>query len=111
MLILKTTVKTNDAEKAVVFDEIDTGVGGRVAEAVGLKLKELAEKQQVLCVTHQPQVASLANQHFLVEKTMSKNQTRINVRESMTRKKPKKLPECWRAKRLPKRRVSTPVNY
>ena len=81
MLILKTTVKTNDAEKAVVFDEIDTGVGGRVAEAVGLKLKELAEKQQVLCVTHQPQVASLANQHFLVEKTMSKNQTRINVRE------------------------------
>ncbi len=81
MLILKTTVKTNDAEKAVVFDEIDTGVGGRVAEAVGLKLKELAEKQQVLCVTHQPQVASLANQHFLVEKTVSKNKTRINVRK------------------------------
>ena len=81
MLILKTTVKTNDAEKAVVFDEIDTGVGGRVAEAVGLKLKELAEKQQVLCVTHQPQVAALANQHFLVEKTMSKNQTSIGVRE------------------------------
>ncbi len=81
MLILKTTVKTNDAEKAVVFDEIDTGIGGRVAEAVGLKLKELAEKQQVLCVTHQPQVAALANQHFLVEKTMSKNQTSIGVRE------------------------------
>ena len=81
MLILKTTVKTNDAEKAVVFDEIDTGIGGRVAEAVGLKLKELAAKQQVLCVTHQPQVAALANQHFLVEKTMSKNQTSIGVRE------------------------------
>lgn len=81
MLILKTTAKTSDAEKAVVFDEIDTGIGGRVAEAVGLKLKELSKTQQVLCVTHQPQVASLANHHFLVEKTMTKNQTSVSIRE------------------------------
>ncbi|CAN5639125.1 DNA repair protein RecN [soil metagenome] len=81
MLILKTTAKTIDAEKAVVFDEIDTGVGGRVAEAVGLKLKELSKTQQVLCVTHQPQVASLANHHFSVEKTMTKNQTRVSIKE------------------------------
>lgn len=81
MLILKTTAKTADAEKAVVFDEIDTGIGGRVAEAVGLKLKELSKTQQVLCVTHQPQVASLANHHFLVEKTMTKNQTSVSIRE------------------------------
>ncbi|MGI9055768.1 MAG: DNA repair protein RecN, partial [Pyrinomonadaceae bacterium] len=63
------------------FDEIDTGVGGRVAEAVGLKLKELSKTQQVLCVTHQPQVASLANHHFSVEKTMTKNQTRVSIKE------------------------------
>ena len=81
MLILKTTVKSNNAEKAVVFDEIDAGIGGRVAESVGLKLKELSKTQQVLCVTHQPQVASLANHHFLVEKTMTKNQTRIDIKE------------------------------
>ncbi len=81
MLILKTTAKTKDAEKAVVFDEIDTGIGGRVAEAVGLKLKELSKTQQVLCVTHQPQVASLASHHFLVEKTMTKNQTSVSIRE------------------------------
>jgi DNA repair protein RecN (Recombination protein N) len=81
MLILKTTAKTNDAEKAVVFDEIDAGIGGRIAEAVGLKLKELSKNQQVLCVTHQPQVASLANHHYLVEKTMSKKQTRVGVKE------------------------------
>ena len=81
MLILKTTAKTNEAEKAVVFDEIDAGIGGRVAEAVGLKLKELSKTQQVLCVTHQPQVASLANHHFLVEKTMTKNQTRVGIKE------------------------------
>lgn len=81
MLILKTTAKSGDAEKAVVFDEIDAGIGGRVAEAVGLKLKELSKRQQVLCVTHQAQVASLANHHYLVEKAMTKNQTRIGVKE------------------------------
>lgn len=81
MLILKTTAKSSDTKKAVVFDEIDTGIGGRVAEAVGLKLKELSKTQQVLCVTHQPQVASLANHHYLVEKTMTKNQTRIGIKE------------------------------
>ena len=80
MLILKTTAKSNDAEKSVVFDEIDTGIGGRVAEAVGLKLKELARTQQVLCVTHQPQVASLADRHFLVEKAIEKDKTRVGVK-------------------------------
>jgi DNA repair protein RecN (Recombination protein N) len=81
MLILKTTAKLSEFEKAMVFDEIDTGIGGRVAEAVGLKLKELAKTQQVLCVTHQPQIASLADQHFLVEKEAVKNRTKISVRE------------------------------
>jgi len=81
MLILKTTVKSADADKAVVFDEIDTGIGGRVAEAVGLKLKELSKTQQVLCVTHQPQVASLADQHFLVNKQMAKNRTEVSVKQ------------------------------
>lgn len=81
MLILKTTAKLSEFEKAMVFDEIDTGIGGRVAEAVGLKLKELAKTQQVLCVTHQPQVASLADQHFVVEKEAVKNRTEIRVRE------------------------------
>ena len=81
MLILKTTAKSNDAEKAVVFDEIDAGIGGRVAESVGLKLKELAKTQQVLCVTHQPQVARLADHHFLVEKEAVKNRTEIRVKE------------------------------
>ncbi len=80
MLILKTTAKGGSADKAAVFDEIDAGIGGRVAEAVGLKLKELSKTQQVLCVTHQPQIASLADKHFLVEKEM-KDRTIIGVRE------------------------------
>ena len=81
MLILKTVAGINYPEKSVVFDEVDAGIGGRVAEAVGLKLKELSKTQQVLCVTHQPQVASLANQHFLVEKETIRNKTRVGVRE------------------------------
>jgi len=81
MLILNTTTKLAEKSKTMVFDEIDTGIGGRVAEAVGLKLKELAKTQQVLCVTHQPQVAALANHHFVVEKESQKNRTSIKVRE------------------------------
>ncbi len=80
MLILKTTAKSNEAEKSVVFDEIDTGIGGRVAEAVGLKLKELSGSQQVLCVTHQPQVASLADHHYLVEKETDGKKTTVGMR-------------------------------
>ena len=87
MLILKTTAKSSGAEKSVVFDEIDVGIGGRVAEAVGLKLKELAKTQQVLCVTHQPQVASLADQHFMVEKETVGKRTKVSVRELKDKEK------------------------
>ena len=81
MLILKTTAKTNDPDKTAVFDEVDAGIGGRVAEAVGLKLRSLSDTQQVLCVTHHPQVASLANQHFLVEKEILDGNTEVSVRK------------------------------
>ena len=80
MLILKTTAKSLSETTSTVFDEVDAGIGGRVAEAVGSKLKELAASRQVLCVTHQPQVASKADSHFVVEKEMSKNRTSIAVR-------------------------------
>lgn len=79
MLILKTTAKLSENPKTAVFDEIDAGIGGRVAESVGLKLKELAKNHQVLCVTHQPQVAALADRHFLVIKEMAENKTKIRV--------------------------------
>jgi len=81
MLILKTVSKTKDAEKTAVFDEIDAGIGGRVAEAVGLKLKQLSRFHQVLCVTHQPQIASQADRHFLIEKETVNDRTTIATRE------------------------------
>ena len=81
MLILKTTAGADTSGSTAVFDEIDAGIGGRVAEAVGLKLKALANSQQVLCVTHQPQVASKADRHFAIEKSMKRSSTSIAVRE------------------------------
>jgi DNA repair protein RecN (Recombination protein N) len=69
-----------NAVKTLVFDEIDTGIGGRAAEAVGRKLKSLAQSNQVLCVTHLPQIASFADHHYLIEKNESGGRTRTTVR-------------------------------
>jgi DNA repair protein RecN (Recombination protein N) len=80
MLILKTAAKNLSKTTATVFDEIDAGIGGRVAEAVGVKLNELGKTRQVLCVTHQPQVASKADTHLVVEKSMSAESTSVTVR-------------------------------
>jgi DNA repair protein RecN (Recombination protein N) len=66
--------------RTLVFDEIDIGIGGRAADAVGQKLKSLSRGQQVLCVTHLPQIASFADQHLVVEKHESGGRTRMQVR-------------------------------
>ncbi len=66
--------------RTLVFDEVDAGIGGRVAEVVGRKLRDLAEHDQVLCVTHVPQIAALAERHFLAEKRESGGRTVASVR-------------------------------
>jgi DNA repair protein RecN (Recombination protein N) len=66
--------------RTLVFDEIDIGIGGRAAEAVGHKLKMLSRVQQVLCVTHLPQIAAFADQHFLIEKREDRGRTKTQVR-------------------------------
>jgi DNA repair protein RecN (Recombination protein N) len=66
--------------RTLVFDEIDIGIGGRAAEAVGHKLKVLSRAQQVLCVTHLPQIAAFADQHFLIEKREDYGRTKTAVR-------------------------------
>ena len=67
-------------QKTMVFDEIDTGIGGRAAEAVGKKLKSLARSNQVLCVTHLPQIATFGDHHFVIEKKEFGGRTRTSVR-------------------------------
>jgi DNA repair protein RecN (Recombination protein N) len=68
------------AQRTLVFDEIDTGIGGRAAEAVGKKLKALARSNQVLCVTHLPQIATFADHHYVIEKKESAGRTRTRIR-------------------------------
>jgi DNA repair protein RecN (Recombination protein N) len=68
-------------QRTLVFDEIDTGIGGRAAEAVGKKLKALAKGNQVLCVTHLPQIATFADHHYLIEKRIASGRTKTTVRQ------------------------------
>ncbi len=63
----------------LIFDEVDVGIGGKTADIVGRKLKSIAQHTQVLCVTHQPQVAARGNQHLLSKKTKSQNHTHVNL--------------------------------
>ncbi len=67
-------------QRTLVFDEIDTGIGGRAAEAVGKKLKALARSNQVLCVTHLPQIATFGDHHYVIEKKESGGRTRTSIR-------------------------------
>jgi DNA repair protein RecN (Recombination protein N) len=85
MLALKATIEAGKRTKAaiqrtLVFDEIDTGIGGRAAEAVGKKLKGLARSNQVLCITHLPQIASFADHHYVIEKHESAGRSKTSVR-------------------------------
>ncbi|NET69649.1 MAG: DNA repair protein RecN [Sphaerospermopsis sp. SIO1G2] len=68
LLALKACFHRNDGAETMIFDEIDVGVSGRVAQAIAEKLHQLSQNQQVLCVTHQPLVAAMADRHFRVEK-------------------------------------------
>jgi DNA repair protein RecN (Recombination protein N) len=67
-------------QRTLVFDEIDTGIGGRAADAVGKKLKALARSNQVLCVTHLPQIATFADHHYVIEKKEAAGRTRTSIR-------------------------------
>ena len=88
MLALKVSVEEGSnrpktklpTPRTLVFDEIDIGIGGRAADAVGQKLKALGRGQQVLCVTHLPQIAAFADQHFVVEKREDHGRTKMHVR-------------------------------
>jgi DNA repair protein RecN (Recombination protein N) len=74
------TRKKTPTPRTLVFDEIDIGIGGRAAEAVGQKLKALSRGQQILCVTHLPQIAAFADQHFLIDKREADGRTKTQIR-------------------------------
>lgn len=79
MLALKVLLSQEGTVPTLIFDEIDSGIGGSTARAVGERLKRLSKDLQILVITHSPQVASMADQHLRVEKNTHSNQTRTNV--------------------------------
>ncbi|MCS6922890.1 MAG: DNA repair protein RecN, partial [Fimbriimonadales bacterium] len=80
MLALKNALADAAPVPTLVFDEIDAGLGGRTAHAVGDKLTELARHCQILCITHLPQIASRATHHIAIEKLTSDDTTRVQIR-------------------------------
>jgi DNA repair protein RecN (Recombination protein N) len=79
MLAIRSLCGTGDQEKTLVFDEVDAGIGGRVAEAVGRRLRDIARTNQVLCVTHLPQIAAFGSRHFYIRKEAVRDRTETFV--------------------------------
>lgn len=79
MLALKSTIAAADGVPTLIFDEVDAGIGGKTARAVGAKLAALATERQVLCVTHLPQVAGMADHHLAITKEVSARSTHVTV--------------------------------
>ncbi|MBQ9914771.1 MAG: DNA repair protein RecN [Clostridia bacterium] len=79
MLAIQSVLTDGDVADTLIFDEIDTGVSGSAAQKIGRKLKALAGKKQVLCVTHLAQIAAMADSHFLIEKSTEDGRTRTDV--------------------------------
>ncbi|MEO0280657.1 MAG: AAA family ATPase [candidate division WOR-3 bacterium] len=81
MLAIKTLISERESSKILLFDEVDTGIGGEVARIVGKNLKTLAKGKQVFCITHLPQIASFSDYHFHVYKDVKNGKTIIKVKE------------------------------
>ena len=79
MLGLKTLSAADHPDKTLIFDEVDAGIGGRVATVVGEKLRRLGETFQVLCITHLPQIAAAGDTHFAIEKQVRGSRTMTSV--------------------------------
>lgn len=79
MLAIKNVLASKDNIQTLIFDEVDTGVSGRAAQKIGIKLKEVSKNRQVLCVTHLAQIAAFADNHFLISKSEKENKTYTSV--------------------------------
>lgn len=80
MLALKTILASMDGIGTLIFDEIDSGIGGKAAQKVAEKLETISSSQQVICVTHSPLIASLADEHILLEKKVTEGRTKTNIK-------------------------------
>ena len=110
MLALMTVADAGGA-RTLVFDEVDAGIGGQTARAVGERLRALADGRQVICITHLPQIASLAERHFRIAKDAAADVARTSSRRSTAAEVVEELCGCWartrRRRRAPSRRRSS----
>lgn len=81
MLAIKTVMAENDEIETLIFDEIDSGISGRTAQMVAEKMNELAKSHQIICITHLPQIAAMADTHFLIEKSVRGTSTVSDIRK------------------------------
>lgn len=84
MLAIKSVLAEKDNIPVLVFDEIDSGISGRIAQTIGKQLQALAQSHQIICITHLPQIASAGHAHYTVEKIIEENRTRTKVRALKT---------------------------
>ena len=81
MLGIKTILASRDNIETLIFDEIDTGISGRTAQKVAERLKSISKESQIICITHLPQIAAMADKHFLIEKSVDEGKTTTDIRE------------------------------
>ncbi|MEE4312637.1 MAG: DNA repair protein RecN [candidate division KSB1 bacterium] len=88
MLAIKSALTESDKIPVLIFDEIDIGISGRIAQAVGRSLKKLSKNHQIICITHLPQIASMADEHFVVEKFSEEGSTHTEIRKLEASERP-----------------------
>ncbi len=81
MLAIKTVLADIDAVETLIFDEIDTGISGRTAQMVSEKMNALGRSHQIICITHLPQIAAMADSHYLIEKSVENETTISTIRK------------------------------
>ncbi|RFT14749.1 MAG: DNA repair protein RecN [Candidatus Saccharicenans subterraneus] len=100
MLAFKSLGKEAEKGRTLIFDEIDSGIGGKTADFVARKLQQLARRHQVLCITHLPQIASAASHHFRIEKKTEKDRTFTLVKKLRDRDRPEEIARLIAGTRL-----------
>jgi DNA repair protein RecN (Recombination protein N) len=106
MLALKSNLNKQDTIPVMVFDEVDTGIGGKIAEVVGSKLKKIATEKQVFCITHLPQIAGKAISHFVVFKTVKEKRTYSSIRELSEQERVEEIARMSGGKKITKATLS-----
>ena len=87
MLALKTIFSESQGVTSIIFDEVDTGVSGRVAQAIANKISEIAQHSQVLCITHLPQVAAMSDHQYQIQKQIKQNRTETSIQKVTGKKR------------------------